>query len=139
MSLVKAEGLALMLNPRRAASSLARSGWRGGPWEIPNVSVFYDTRLEGESGVGKNARRQVHEFGSSLERTVRRDVILGIAFVRYRPIPWLDGSGADRVGIRNLGRAVHRLPPAGAKTIGPQVVGLKGPSATNGGRESGPR
>src|SRR5580700_10996488 len=64
-------------------------------------------------------------------------VILGIAFGTYRPIPWLDGSGADRVGIRNLGRSAHRLPPAGAKTIWPQV-GLKAPSVTNAGREGGP-
>ena len=55
---------------------------------------------QGQRGVGKNAGRQVHECGSSLERTIRRDSEDCIRHVW--PIPRLDGSGADRSVIRNL-------------------------------------
>ena len=63
-------------------------------------------------------------------------VILGIAFVTYRPIPGWMGRASTGSGFGTLGRSAHRLPLEGAKTIWPQV-GLKAPSATNAGRESG--
>ena len=51
------------LNPPRVAASPALGDWPASPPEIPNVSVFYDAPLGGESGVGKElVARQIHEL-----------------------------------------------------------------------------